>query len=107
MEVRTDPEGFDRLFVSAPECGAAFEVWGVCPVQALGTVRGRDLYFRARHGEWSFEVADSIGHLPSDGFQDSDGFHREGIDPNDGFMPLSEAVKLIAECLRVYLGGQA
>lgn len=103
MEVRPDPEGLDRLIVLAPEWDAEFEVWGACPVQALGTVRGRDLYFRARHGKWSCEVADSAGKLPSDGFHDSDGFFREGIDPHKGYMPLPEAVAIIAECLREYV----
>lgn len=97
-----DPEGFDRLYVTAPEWDAAFEVCGACPVQAFGTVRGRDLYFRARHGAWSFDVADSAGHLPSDGYFDSDGFYREGIDPHNGYMPLPEAIAVVADCLREY-----
>ncbi|MDB5310752.1 MAG: hypothetical protein JWO38_4954 [Gemmataceae bacterium] len=107
MEVRPDSEGFDRLYVSAPEWDATFEVYGACPVQAFGTARGRDLCFRARQGEWSFDVADGAGHLPSDGFRDSDGFYREGIDPHNGYMPLPEAVAVIAECLRECAGGRA
>jgi hypothetical protein len=107
VEVRPDPEGLNRLFVTAPEWDAAFEVYGVCPVQASGTVRGRDLYFRARHGSWSFDVADSRGNLPSDGFSESDGFYREGVDPHYGYMPLPEAVEVIADCLREYTGANA
>jgi hypothetical protein len=107
VEVRRDPEGFDRLFVSAPEWDAAFEVYGACPVQVFGTVCGRELYFRARHGEWSFDVADNTGHLPSDDYRESDGFYREGIDPHNGYMPLPEAVAVIAECLREYTGTRA
>ena len=106
VEVRADPEGLDRLYVTAPEWDAEFEVYGACPVQALGTVRGRDLYFRARHGEWSFDIADTAGNLPSDGHADSNGFYREGIDPHHGYMPLQEAVAVIAECLRDYTGGR-
>jgi hypothetical protein len=104
MEVRPDPDGIKRLCVTAPEWDAAFEVYGACPVQAFGSVLGRELYFRARHGEWSFDVADSEGRLPSDGYRDSDGFYREGIDPHNGYMPLSEAVAVIAACLREYTG---
>jgi hypothetical protein len=107
MEVRPDPEGFDRLYVTAPEWDAAFEVYGVCPVQAFGTVRGRDLYFRARHGAWSFDVADTAGNLPSDGYFNSDGFYREGIYPHNGYMPLPEAIAVVAGCLREYTGGDA
>jgi hypothetical protein len=68
---------------------------------------GRDLYFRARHDSWSFDVADRAGNLPSDGSRDSDGFHREGDYPEAGWMPLREAVKIIARCLREYVGDTA
>src|SRR5687767_1700399 len=102
VEIRSDPDGFERLFVTVPEWAAEFSVSGACPVQAFGTVRGRELYFRARHGVWSFDVADSAGHLPSDGYRDSDGFYREGDDPHAGHMPLREAVAVIEGCLREY-----
>jgi hypothetical protein len=103
VEVRSDPDGYERLFVDVPEFDAAFQVWGTCPVQGLGTILGRELYFRARHEGWSFDVADSAGHLPSDGYQDSDGFYREGDYPDAGWMPLPEAVKIIVRCLREFV----
>jgi hypothetical protein len=90
------------LSVTAPEYDASFEVWGCCPVQALGTVGGRDLYFRARHGRWTFEVADHAGNLPSDGYRDSDGFFREGEYPDAGWMTHWQAVTIIGRCLREY-----
>lgn len=102
MEVIPHPEGLKFLRCIAPEWDTEFEVYGACPVQAFGTVLGRELYFRARHGAWSFEVADSEGNLPSDGHFESDGFYREGIDPHQGYMPLSEAVEIVATCLREY-----
>src|SRR5687768_4835444 len=74
VEVKTDPGGLEKLVVTAPEFDATFEVYGHGPVQAFGTVLGRELYFRARHDGWSFDVADQRGHLPSDGYFDSDGF---------------------------------
>lgn len=104
MEVQPDPDGLGRLFVTAPEYDATFEVWGSCPVQGIGTVLGRELYFRARHGGWSFDVADHAGHLPSDGYFGSDGFYREAAYPNAGWMPHQEAVKTIVACLREYTG---
>jgi hypothetical protein len=104
MEIRPDPNGLDRLFVSAPKFDAQFEIYGKCPVQAFGTVLGRDLYFRARHQDWSFDVADCQGNLPSDGYQASDGFYREGKYPDAGWMPLRDAVKIIAKCLREFTG---
>jgi hypothetical protein len=104
MEIRPDPDGLDRLFVSAPEFDAKFEVYGNCPVQAFGTVLDRELYFRARHEDWSFDVADRAGNLPSDGYRASDGFYCEGKYSNAGWMPLRDAVKIIAKCLREFTG---
>jgi hypothetical protein len=80
----------------------ALEVYGNCPVQGLGTVLGRELYFRARHDGWSFDVADHAARLPSDGYRDSDGFYREADYPNASWMPHEEAVKIIARCLREF-----
>jgi hypothetical protein len=107
MEIHPHPEGPELLRVEAPENDATFEVYGNCPVQAFGTVLGRQLYFRARHDGWSFDVADRAGNLPSDGYRDSDGFYREGDYPNAGWMPLLEAVKIIMRCLREYVGDTA
>jgi hypothetical protein len=103
VEVQPHPEGLNLLRVTAPEYEAAFEVYGSCPVQALGSVRGRDLFFHARHEGWSFDVADRDGNLLSDGYRDSDGFYREGSYPGAGWMPLPEAVKIIVGCLREYV----
>jgi hypothetical protein len=104
LEVHPHPEGLNLLRVTAPEYDATFEVYGNCPVQAFGAVRGRDLYFRARHEGWSLDVADHAGNLPSDGYRDSDGFYREGTYPGAGWMPLPEAVAIIVRCLREYVG---
>jgi hypothetical protein len=105
VEVRPDPAGLQRLFVEAPEYDARFEVWGACPVQACGTVLGRELYFRARHGHWTFDVADHAGRLPSDGYRDSDGFFREGVLGNAISVPHEKVVTIIKQCLREYTGG--
>lgn len=94
MEIHAHPEGLKLLRVEAPEYDAKFEVYGDCPVQAFGTILGRELYFRARHDGWSFDIAGHDGNLPSDGYRDSDGFYREGDYPNAGWMPLKEAVKI-------------
>ncbi len=104
MEVQPDPAGRDRLYVTAPEFDASFEVYGQAPVQAFGSVLGRELYFRARHDGWSFDVADRAGNLPSDGYRDSDGFYREGDFPDASWMPMAEAVRIIGRCLRQYTG---
>lgn len=105
MEIHRDPEGHEKLLVTAPEFDACFEVFGKCPVQAVGTVLDRDLYFRARNEEWSFDVANGEGHLPSDGYHNADGFYREGKYRDAGWMPLECAVKIIEKCLREFTDG--
>jgi hypothetical protein len=104
VEVRNAPAGVERLLVTAPDFDATFDVSGSAPVQAFGTVLGRELYFRARHQSWSFDVADRDGNLPSDGYRDSDGFYREGEYPDASYMPLQEAVRMIERCLQEYTG---
>jgi hypothetical protein len=104
VEIQPDPAGLDRLYVTAPDFDAAFEVYSQAPVQAFGSVLGRKLHFRARHDGWSFDVADRAGNLPSDGYRDSDGFYCEGNFPNASWMPLAEAVRIIERCLRRYTG---
>lgn len=107
MEIHPHPEGLDWHRVTAPEFDAEFEVWGTCPVQALGTAGGRELYFRARHEGWSFDIADHAGNLPSDGYRESDGFYREGDYANAGWMPLQEAISIIGRCLSEYKADRA
>ncbi len=102
MDIRPRPDGLNGLVVTAAEYDAAFEVDGNCPVQGFGTVLGRDLYFHARHDRWFFEVADSAGNMPSDGYHDSDGFYREHDYSDAGWMPLPDAVAIIELCLREY-----
>jgi hypothetical protein len=104
MEIQADPNGLERFFVIAPEFAAEFKVCGRCPVQALGAVLKRAIYFRARHNEWSFDVADCSGNLPSDGFRDSDGFYRDGKYVGNCEMPLREAIKVVVKCLREFTG---
>jgi hypothetical protein len=107
VEVQPDPAGLQRLVVTAPEFDASFEVYGNAPVQGFGAVLGRDLYFRARHDGWSFDVADHAGRLPSDGYRGSDGFYREGDYPDASWMPHAVAVRIIVRCLEEYTGVRA
>jgi hypothetical protein len=74
------------------------------PVQGFGKVLDRELYFRARHDEWSFDVADEAGRFPSDGFRGPGTFFRAGPCPNASWMPHAEAVKIILRCLADYTG---
>jgi hypothetical protein len=91
-----------KVTVEEPALSASYELWGCAPVQALGTVLERDMYFRARHDGWTFDVADRNGHLPSDGYKESDGFYREATYPNAGFIAHAEAIEIIERCLVDY-----
>jgi hypothetical protein len=73
-------------------------------VQALGAVCGRDLYFRARDGAWTFNVADSDGRFPADERHGSDAFCCEARFPDADWMSLEEAVAIIVHCLQEYTG---
>ena len=77
-------------------------MYGQAPVQTFGDINGRDFYFRARHNEWSCEVSDGDGQLPSDGRAADDGFIREGKYTNAGDMPLRDALKIIDRCMTEY-----
>jgi hypothetical protein len=103
MEIHA-ADGLKVLQVIAPELDASFEVGGESPVQAFGKVLNRDLYFRARHDSWTFDVADETGLFPSDGSRGPDTYFREGHYEGASYMPHAEAVKLILRCLADYTG---
>lgn len=37
------------------------EIYGNCPVQAEGTIDGKEFYFRARYASWRLEVGNVLG----------------------------------------------
>jgi hypothetical protein len=96
-----------RLAVSDPDLCIEYEIYGNAPAQGFGTVIGREIYFRARHDAWSFDVADHKGNLPSDGCSDPDCFYREGAYEKAGYMPFDAAMRIIDRCLSEYIDGAA
>ena len=66
-------------------------IGGYCPCQATGAIYGNPFYFRARHGEWTIEIArpgeDPIGN-PSL-------FYLAGDDPDNGYMDNPQALYFI------------
>jgi hypothetical protein len=90
---------------SVPDLGIEYNLWGEYPVQAMGEVRGREFYFRAKHDEWEFEVADASGVLPSDGGKPE--FVRRGKHADASYMPHDEAAKLIESFVREYTAAAA
>jgi hypothetical protein len=79
-----------------------FEVWGEAPVQAIGTMGGREFYFRSRHTGWTLEVANETGDLPTDVGM-APVFFREGQYDNASYMPLDKAVSIIKRCALEYI----
>jgi hypothetical protein len=96
-----------RIAVSDPVRSIEYEIYGSAPVQAFGTVAGRDIYFWARHRTWSLDIADHNGNLPSDGCADADSFYREGECENASYMPFEQAMQIIDRCLLEYEEGRA
>lgn len=80
------------------------------PVQAEGLVAGRPFYFRARHSEWSFTVAEVDGVDPAalDAPDVASGraWHREGIVPGRfeaSYLSTDAAAALMLECAQAYV----
>lgn len=70
-------------------------IGGCCPCQASGKIYGHPFYFRARHGEWTLDVV-ANGCNPV--LSESPLFHFEGEDPDNGFMPEYDAMRIIGIC---------
>ena len=85
-------------------------IYGHCPVQAEGAVRGRSFYFRAKHDEWGFSLALSPDTDPVDICSPAQGFYRSGSygkahghGPDAGWMPYDEIEQIIRHCIDEYL----
>lgn len=92
---------FFRVVKNA-DLGLEYELFGQAPVQALGTLCGREFYFRSRHDEWTFEMADENGDLPSDR-GGTTVFYRSEVQPDASYLPLYEAEQIISTLAREYL----
>ena len=84
------------------------------PVQAEGTIAGRPFYFRARHDEWEFVVAERVGADPAAlGAEDAAtgaAWFRTGTVAGRSaasFLSRAQAETLIHECARAYLAARA
>lgn len=88
--------------VTFAELGLEYVVGGCCPVQANGTIRGRQFYFHARHSNWTFEVANDLGELPSD-VGGNAVFFLESRHNDAGYMSSAEASRIVEACSRLFL----
>jgi hypothetical protein len=81
------------------------------PVQAWGTVKGRDFYFRARGEYWTFAVSESPDIDPINMQNANHGFFREeryGTQRSDAsYIPLDVAAKIVEDCAREYVQSRA
>ena len=69
-----------------------------CPMQYSGKVDGYPLYFRLRHGRWSFTIAEKNAVWPGDDERFYDRSERCD-DKYDGLMPEDEAIAIIERCV--------
>lgn len=82
-------------------------IGGSCPVQASGTIDGKEFFFWSRYQVWTFAVAVDAGIDPVDINETSDqGFYLEesyGEGPYDaGYMPIEEAKEIIHRCVEEF-----
>ena len=78
-----------------------------CPVQYQGTFEnGKHFYFRARWGEWSFGVGDTLDDAVTHAMQIMpDDFQRRGETGemfSASWMELAEAERIIRQCVDEY-----
>jgi hypothetical protein len=83
------------------EAGLDYEI-STLPLQALGTIHGRGFYFLAKHSNWSFEVEDDLGSLPSD-TGGNPVFQVNGRYPHAGEMTTEEAARIIERCAALFI----
>ncbi len=80
---------------------------GAAPVQAWGTIRGYQFYFRSRHEHWSFAVALTPDIDPADICFPDQGFYREelydGKSNSASYMPEDEAEAIIQHCAAAFI----
>jgi hypothetical protein len=88
--------------VNSPELHLQFELSGPLPIQAFGTIRNRDFYFHAKHSNWTFEMADDFGSLPSD-TGNNQVFAIQGHCKFADEMSPDEARRIVTACARLYL----
>ena len=78
-----------------------YELTGPDPIQACGTLHGRTFFFIAKHSNWSFEVADELGNLPSDTGNNAC-CKMEGRRKLADDMSLQDTQQIIAACARLF-----
>ena len=91
----------EALHVVEPELGLDYLLAGPALIQACGTVHGRAFFFIAKHSNWSFEVADDLGNLPSDTGNNAV-CNVEGRRKLAHDMSPQDAQQIIAACARLF-----
>ena len=102
LAMSEQPNNLQSQRVTLKELGVDYLVHGACPVQAEGMIQGRHFCFRAKHSNWTFEVANDLGEFPSD-IGGNAVFILDSRHNDAGDMPLSEANRIIEACVRLYL----
>ncbi len=76
---------------------------GNCPVQAEGTINGKEFYFRARGDSWSLGIGgDNVVMDPEWSYEEDYGSNPFAA----GWMTEGEARDFIAKAARIYANGK-
>jgi hypothetical protein len=84
-------------------------IGGACPCQAEGTILDKPFYFRARHGGWTLDIAETLDMAIEGAIQPVAGsctdvlYHAEGDDDTHGYLPIEDAAIIIASHAALYL----
>lgn len=73
-------------------------IYGACPVQAEGTIDGKEFYFRARWDSWSIGIGGDAVMCPEWSYMESYGDSPGAA----GWMPKYEAIAFIAKAVKLY-----
>lgn len=74
------------------------QIYGACPVQAEGTIDGKDFYFRARGNHWTIGIG-------GDAVMSPEWSHREAYGDSPygaGWMAQYEVLAFIAKAVKLY-----
>jgi hypothetical protein len=90
--------------VRFPDARGGYELtcsWDLC--QAVGEVDGVDFYFHAKHGQWTFDTEDAIGHLfpPAHPLHFRRGGRFAEFEP--GMMRLDWATPIVRRCVAEFI----
>jgi hypothetical protein len=78
-----------------------YSLSGVCPLQGMGFIGEKSLYFHANRGRWRMTIADTLGEAIIN-MGRVKGLYWEGLDPTGEDISLTDAKRIIQKCAAEY-----